>query len=265
MRGARAGAALVCVLAFGDVRRAGADPSDRLIRYDKDTLTVRLTKAPLGQVVEEIGKQAAAEIRGRVREEREVSAEFEAVPIAEALHRLLGDQNFALVYGDHGQLRAIKLLGGPQAPVVAHAAPPATVSASPPPPLDFATVIQRHAPIPLTGRLAQALGRDSATLLDIMNAGLRFPDQAVRSEAVRLTVQTVEGDAEIRNAMLAAMNSVDDVNLAAMLRGMGGDHGEEFLIQAASVARSGDLRIKASSVLQQFRLQSREEGADPES
>lgn len=262
MRRARPGAALACVLALVGAVRASEAPPERVIRYDKDALTVRLTRVPLGEVVEDIGKQTGAEIRGRAREEREVSAEFEAVPIAEALHRLLGDQNFALVYGDHGQLRAIKLLGGPQAPV-ARASPPITVPAAPP--ADFATVIQRHAPISLSARLSQALGRDNATILDVMNAGLRYPDPAVRSEAVRLAVQTVEGDAEIKAAMLAAMNTVDDVNLASMLRGMGGDHGEEFLIQAASVARSGDLRVKASSVLQQFRLQKREGGAEPES
>jgi len=37
------------------------------------------------------------------------------VPLVEALHRLLGDQNFVVKYGKGGRPRAIKLLGGPQA------------------------------------------------------------------------------------------------------------------------------------------------------
>src|SRR5439155_6626544 len=85
--------------------------------YRQDALTVHRVKAPLAWVLQEIGRQTRAAIKGELREQREVSADFEASPLPEALHRLLGDQNFTLVYGNGGRLRAVKLLGRPQAAV----------------------------------------------------------------------------------------------------------------------------------------------------
>jgi hypothetical protein len=265
MREAALAALVALALALGGPARGeepaqGAEPAKRVVRYEADALTVRLEKARLSEVLDEIGRQAGAEIRGGVREDRDVSAEFDEVPMAEALHRLLGDQNFALVYGEGERLRAIKLLGGPQAAPKVASAPTTTIPLAPPPnaAMGLTTLLQRQPPIPIGGRLAQALGRDSASILDILNAGLRVEDPAARSEAVRVGVQALEGDGEIHRSVMAAMNGVDDANLATMLRGMAGDNGEEFLIHAASAARTGDLRLKASAVLEQFRLQARQ-------
>jgi len=111
-------AALALATAFG--ARGAAAPGEsagQVVLYRQDALTVHVVKAPLAWVVEEIGRQTGADIRGELREQREVSADFEASPLPDALHRLLGQQNFALVYGRAGGLRAIKLLGGPQAAV----------------------------------------------------------------------------------------------------------------------------------------------------
>ena len=111
-------AALALATAFG--ARGAAAPGEsagQVVLYRQDALTVHVVKAPLAWVVEEIGRQTGADIRGELREQREVSADFKDSPLPEALHRLLGDQNFALVYGREGRLRALKLLGGPQAAV----------------------------------------------------------------------------------------------------------------------------------------------------
>src|SRR2546428_379259 len=112
------------------VPAAGGDEGapERVSGYGGETLAVRGARAAGTEVREERGRQAGAEIRGQVRDPREVSAEFEAVPLAEALHRLLGDQNFALVYGHEGRLKSVRLLGGPQT-----AAAPAPAAAAAPP------------------------------------------------------------------------------------------------------------------------------------
>jgi len=103
-------AALVVLTAW--LARATEGEPDRIVRYENDRLTVRLAKAPVGEVLDEIGRVSGAEIRGQANA-REVSAEFESVPLPDALHRLLGNQNFTLKYGDKDRPVAIELLGGP--------------------------------------------------------------------------------------------------------------------------------------------------------
>lgn len=261
----RAASILVGLALAGALAYAAAGdspPPARVITYDADTLTVHVTKVPLAEVVDEIGRQAAATIRGGVKDaSREVTVEFDRVPLADGLHRLLGDQNFALVYGETGRLRVVRLLGGPQPTSVAK------VPAPPPPPpavpgmnpqqaaMQLAAMLQQHPPVPVAGVLAQSLGRDNATLLEVVNAGLHAEDPNVRQEAVRTGLQAMEGDPEVRNAMLGAMKSVDDTTLAAMLHGIAADHAEEFLVRTLADAKSGDLRMKASAILQQMRTQ----------
>src|SRR5213078_1810876 len=128
--------ALLAAVLAASAGRSDEGAPERVIRYERDLLTVRLTSVPVTDVLDELGRQAGAQIRGQVRDLRAVSVEFEAVPLADALHRLLGDQNFALVYGHEGRLKSVRLLGGPQtaaapAPAAA-AAPPASQPPGPP-------------------------------------------------------------------------------------------------------------------------------------
>ena len=86
-----------------------------MVAYDDDRLTVHAEKVPLADVVREIGRQSGAEIVGEVRKPREVTRQFDGVPLFDALVRLLGEQNFTLRYGSEGKLRRISLLGEPLA------------------------------------------------------------------------------------------------------------------------------------------------------
>jgi len=58
-----------------------------------------------------------------VRKLRDVSQDFERVPLVDALVRLLREQNFTLRYGPEGKLRTIGLLGEPQALAAAKTTP----------------------------------------------------------------------------------------------------------------------------------------------
>ena len=231
---------------------ASTDPG-RVIQYSKDTLTVRLDKVPLSDVLSDIGQQSGAEIRGTLREPREVTADFEAVPLSEALARLLGDQNFALVYDKEGSLRAVKLLGGP----LAGGAAPAPVAAPPPSagktPIDIRELLLSHPPVPVHGRLAQTLGTDSATLQQLMELSFHNEDPTVRAEALRAGVQTLEGEPNLRQAVIGALNSFDDAALSTLLRGAAGPNAEEVAMQVLTQSRAPEVRVKASSVLQKLR------------
>src|SRR5262249_58053695 len=51
-----------------------------LVRYQDDALSVHVTGVPLSEVLAEVGRQSGAEIRGQLRETRDVQADFETVP-----------------------------------------------------------------------------------------------------------------------------------------------------------------------------------------
>jgi hypothetical protein len=233
------------------------DEAARVVRYENDALTVKLAKVPVSDVLAELSRVSGAEIRGQPNG-RDVSAEFEAVPLPDALHRLLGDQNFALIYGDGGKLKAVKLLGGPQSQPAAGnatAGVPKPVMA-PTPTGDPGMVLRLFAsqsPVPVTGRLAQALGGETATFQQLMDTGMHHEDAGIRAEAVRAGLQGIERDANLRTAVLNTVNALDDAQLGDMVRGMAGERAEEFMMHVATQSRASELRIKASSVLQQIR------------
>jgi hypothetical protein len=232
-----------------------------VIRYAKDMLTVRLAKVPVTEVLAEIERQSGAEVRGQVRDPREVSAEFDDVPLPDALHRLLGSQNFALIYADGGRLRAVKLLGGPQAappptpasPAGAPAVPPPVPSPVPTSPAALIGMLERHAPVPVTGRLAELFGADSATFMQLVDAGLHNEDPVLRLESVRAAIQGIEGDGELRSALVGAANSIDIGELSMLVRSAAGDHADEITMNVATQAHATEIRTKASALLQQLR------------
>jgi len=86
-----------------------------VVAYGDGRLTVHAKGAPLTAVVREIGQHSGAEIVGEVRKRRDVTQDFDRVPLVDALVRLLREQNFTLRYGPEGKLRTIDLLGEPLA------------------------------------------------------------------------------------------------------------------------------------------------------
>jgi hypothetical protein len=224
---------------------AGAD-EERLIALHGDALTVRLVNAPVTEVLEDIGRQSGAQIRGTVQIPRAISTEFADVPLPEALHRLLGDQDFALVYSDTGQLRAVKLLDASDGP------PPQ------PKPIETSTtelmrVVSGHDPVKLNGVLADAVGAPTASIVQLFDLGMGHDAPIVRLEAVRAMVALLESDERVRNALMTQLHFMDDVQVTSFLRSRVGTHAEDFLqnvtVQSGSVA----LRERASSVLQRLR------------
>jgi len=245
-------AAILMALALALRVTAVVAADERVIEYGKDTLTVRLVKVPLSDILTELGRQAGAEIRGEVRTPTDVTASFEAVPLPEALHRLLGDLNCALVYANGGKLRAIKLLGGPQTA----AASPSSTTVPPPvgaAPADLGSLVERHGAVPVTGHLAEVVGGQSASLQTLFDVALHNEDAPARAEAMHVAMSTVEGDPQLRWALITQLNGMDDGTLTTLLRGAAGGRAEEFAMQVMAQARASEIRVKASSVLQRLR------------
>lgn len=237
---------------------SGAD--ERVIRYANDAVSLHVTRVPLREVLDDIARQTGTEVHGGLRAPHEVSAEFDTVPLPEALHRLLGDQNFTLVYGAGGQLRALKLLGGPAdgksaepSTAKAAASAPQPASAAAPTPGSLAALLAKRPPIPVTGPLAKALGSSEGTLPQLFSLGVHDENATIRAEAVRTLVNAIEVDPTLRSAVISQVTNMDDEVASQFLRGAAGKRAEELASQVMRQARVSELRLKAASVL--LRLQ----------
>ena len=257
-----AAAVLTAAALYPTPALAAAEGSSPIVTYRSDRLSVRLEKVPLEDVLAELGRVSGAEIRGAPREPRDLTAKFDDVPLPEALHRLLGDQNFMLKYGEADRLRMIELFGGPQEPRNASSTSPAAGSvggASPaagstmPQNLAIAiSVLQRHPPVAVTGRLAEALGGNTATFRQLFDA-MQHQDAELRNEALQASLAAFEAEPDLRSSVLRMLGGVDDAALGQALRGFAGTRAEEIANQVATQAQAGELRSRALSVLQRLR------------
>jgi hypothetical protein len=220
----------------------GASP-ERLIRYNKDMLTVHLVGVPVLEVLAEIGRQSGAEIRGMAREVRDVSAQFDAVPLPQALYRLLGDQNYALIYGRGGKLRAVRLLGGSGEEVVLAATP----VGAPRPVTDLAPLLDRQ--VRVIGPVADALNSPMVSLRQLSDLWLQAEDAGLRNESAASGFRAVEAESDLRNSLVDFTQSHSDAELATILRALAGQHAEELAAFVASQTRVTELHMKATSVL----------------
>ena len=234
----------------------------RVVTYKNDALTVRLSNVNLSEVLADFSRESGAQIRGEIIQDRPVSAEFDAIPLSDGLKRLLGDQNFALVYGEGGRLRAVKLLGGPQAPTTpkpaatAAASPPASAPARPQANIqNLIGLLATHPPIPISGRLQQIIGSPTAPLVQVLELSIQNEDAVVRGEAVRASLQVLETDPQLRATFMQTLNNIDEAELASYMRGVAGTHAEDTMQQIMSSSRGSDFRIKASTILSKLKAQ----------
>jgi hypothetical protein len=246
-------AAVMLVVGVSAVQAAAPVPARQLIAVRHETLTVRLDKAPLTKVLEEISQQTGARIRGQVRNPQEVTAEFDNVPFPEAFHRLLDDQNFELIYSNGGKLRAVTLLSGPLSPpspsVPTRDAVQSVARASE----SLSDVLAAPDTIQLGERLADILGSPTASVQQLLGLGLTNADAGIRAEAMRTLVSKLDEDQKLRSVVVGQLNAIDDSVLASQLRDAAGDHAAALARQIFVDAQSTEVRVKALSVLHQLR------------
>src|SRR5262249_8896455 len=178
-------------------------------------------------------------IRGSVLAQRDVTTDFESVPVQEGLHRLLGDQNFLLTYREDGTLRTLALLGGSeQASSSTRVVKSGSASATP------GELLQRSVPVPAGSRLAAVLGRDSATLQQLVDIVRNQDDAGLRMEALRAGLGAVDSQQDLRAATIKSLGETDDATLENMLRGVAGDRAREIVSQVAAISHTGEIRTR---------------------
>ena len=256
--GAFLGASLLGVALTTVMPARAADDAapERVIRYENDALTVRLVRAPVTEVLSELEKQTGATVRGSLLNPSEVSADFKVVPLPQALARLLGDQNFSLVYGEGGRLRVINLLPGGQAaaprPVVA-ATPTTIPQAAPAVSLEeFAQIIDSQPPIKVDGQLAEALG-PMATYRQLLETALSHTEATLRMQAVGVAIRSIEGQPELRAKLVSTAAGVEADHLSQLIESAAGNRAQEFASNVTAQTRATEVRAKFSTALHHLR------------
>src|SRR5262245_51424655 len=158
--------ALLAALAGGGAEPASG-PAGVRVDYRADRVTAHVVEAPVRDVLDAIGAATGAEVRGQPVEQGAVSIELENATLDDALHRLLGNQNFTLSYGRDGRPKTLVLLGGPEAAPPPSDRPPAAGVAVAPTgptgrafPLTLSRALMRARPVPVPEPLQEILGSE---------------------------------------------------------------------------------------------------------
>jgi hypothetical protein len=252
--------ATLFAVGVGGLAAAGTAPDRDGLRvvYRNDRLSGHVDAAPLREVLDAVAATSGAEIRGQPLDNHPVSTDLDAVPIDDALHRLLGTQNFTLSFGSGGQLKTVVLLGGPEAPVppsdrptaagVAPPAPPATSAF----PLSLSRAFTRHRPVPVPEQLAEALGADRATFPQLLEMATVDDDGTRRSQATQVVLSALEHESWLRRSFLRTLHDLDDASLQDIASGESGPRFIALLQFLAAHSREAGLQKKANVVLDQM-------------
>jgi hypothetical protein len=253
--------ALVAVSILG--RRPAHAGEPPVVEYSNDRLTLHAREAPVTAVLDEVKRQSGADVRGEPAA-ASVTLDLEAVPLREALERMLGPRSFTLTYGDNGHLKAIELKGGPQAASVAGEAP----GRSSPAPTRKETwdgvgrVFNGRGEIPMSPRLKEMTapfmaGEMNGYVILFRVAG-GSQDRAMRRQAWRDGIKALEADVDMRNSLIAAVGMMDDTELttfARTLAAMTPDSAEDLTKLVIRTSTTPELESRARNILHQLRLE----------
>jgi hypothetical protein len=239
-------AAAVALLFAADVFAAeqaqADDVSGPVVRYHDGRLSARIQGVPLDDVLHAVSAETGLRFDGTPLDERDVFKRFDDVPLAEALRRLIGRQNFTLVYGAEGQPERVRLLGVPALPLARGSKAPRGTS--------FEVVLAQQLPVTISDRLAVALGAVHGPLpLARVLRGLRLDDAAIRSEVVGIFLRTLQSVP----ALLASFLALDEGKVATLARAWGGAHAADALSLLAARAWAPGVRGLATKGLARLR------------
>jgi hypothetical protein len=256
-------AAIASLLLVATSAAGATEPRVTRLVVRDGTVTAQLERAPLADVVSAIAEQTGAELRGELLAPRLVTLELQAVPVAEALERLLGVQNFTLTYRSDGRLKRITL--GREA-ARGHGANPhdsARAGTTPSPSTEsqeatrrIAEFVRSNETVPVGGRLGRALGTDTPNFQQVLGTALKHEDPRVRAEARRATVRALTADPEVRTALVTAIDGMPDETLVKALRGLAGDDAVQLALAFARYGRSAALSTRMQQAVSALRRQS---------
>ena len=255
------GVLLVAALALSAGPLAAGEPTC-VVAYDADRVTAHVERVALADVVREIGRQSGAEILGHVRKPRDVSLDFERVPLVDALARLLNEQNFTLRYGPEGKLRTIDLLGEPLA--LASAETTRAGAGNPDKPASARRHRHRHGDVrssretlPDGQVLVTVAGTETGRATNLRDASKGSPEDPARlgglSQQGAATQEQWpvpdELDRKLRRSFLDLLAQMDEGTLAQYFTTPEGQKAQALLEDFAASHPSGHANQRANDVL----------------
>src|SRR5262249_19728828 len=155
---------------------APAAPAAPTVTVRDGKVTAALQQAPIDEVIDAIADETGAELRG-VAPEREVTLRLDAVPVEDALERLLGSPGFTLTYDADGNLKRIELSVANAAGAAPKAATASAASNTPQTAASEASTrmsdyINGNPTVEVGGRLGRVLGTNTATFQDVLHQAL---------------------------------------------------------------------------------------------
>ena len=203
------------------------------------------------------------ELRGTVLASHAVTVDLDGVPLDEALHRLVGAQNFTVRYGEGGRVKTIVLQGGEGAPPEKTDSSPAAgvpLETKPTFPIVLSRMFKRHRPLgcPISSP------SDSERRRRPCRSSSRWRPATTTCVTRALASQTVlsalEREARYRRSFLRSLHDLDPEVLSAIATGPNGERLESSLGFLAAHSREPTLQKKAGIVLEQL-----QEARNPES
>lgn len=242
------------VAVFAFVVLAGAARAD--VRFEDDGVTARFVATPLEDAVREVATATGGDLLGGVVAPRDVTLELHAVPLDEALHRLLAPQSFTVRYGEDGRVKAIVLRGGPEAAPPPQETPTAAgvpvEEAKPTFPIVLSRMFLRHRPIKLSDPLAERFGQEKATMPELLEMATGDDDGITRALASQSVLSALEREGRYRRSFLRSLHRLGPEELAAIATGPSGERLTELMEYLAAHSREPTLQKKAGVVLEQL-------------
>ena len=225
---------------------ARGEPPELTVEDDRVTASIR--EAPVEDVIAAFARETGALVRGGVQNPRTVTLELDKVPVQAALERVLGDQNFALVYRTDGSVKVLRLLGAATELTVPAATTNTTVPGLP----TAAGFLTRTIQVPADGRLRGVVGSDSATLQQILDIAVHNEDLSLRVEALQAGITGIESDPELKDAATTGLERLSDETLESLIRGVAGDRARELVAQVGARSRVSAVRSRAYRLLRRL-------------
>lgn len=238
--------------------------SSPVLRYKENTLTVHCEATSVRSLLEELREQSGAEIEMDLLEDSRVTVDFERLPLQQALKRLMPNQNYFATYrvvrqdgadgvGVGSEIARLEITGPAGDPM----SPPASAARRAEDDLSledrqveasmelYGSLLTVPLQLPRESGLATALGRDTPSVKDVLQAAFRHGDEPVRREAAEALARTLEP----RAAEIALPGGSGSIaQMAEVLREVAGPNAEEFIAVLAENFQTPRLRTQALAI-----------------